>query len=73
MLTPCKKTTRSGLAVAAALTAVLAMMLTAQTAAAQSKVDLPFEEEGTIDGAPYRIVVPANWNGTALVWGRAAE
>jgi hypothetical protein len=29
----------------------------------------PIDVSGEIDGAPYRIVVPANWNGTLLVYG----
>jgi pimeloyl-ACP methyl ester carboxylesterase len=29
----------------------------------------PIDVSGVIDGAPYRIVVPANWNGTLLVYG----
>lgn len=29
----------------------------------------PIDVSGEIDGAPYRIAVPANWNGTLLVYG----
>lgn len=29
----------------------------------------PIDVTGEIEGAPYRIVVPANWNGTLLVYG----
>ncbi|HEY8563268.1 MAG TPA: hypothetical protein VIL74_23015 [Pyrinomonadaceae bacterium] len=29
----------------------------------------PLDVSGEIDGAPYRIAVPANWNGTLLVYG----
>jgi hypothetical protein len=29
----------------------------------------PIDVSGDIDGAPYRIAVPANWNGTLLVYG----
>ncbi len=29
----------------------------------------PIDVSGEINGAPYRIVVPANWNGTLLVYG----
>lgn len=32
-------------------------------------LDGPINISGEIDGAPYRIVVPANWNGTLLVYG----
>ena len=35
---------------------------------AQALVPLPFAEEGELDGVPYRIVVPLNWNGTLLVF-----
>src|SRR5215218_2996043 len=28
----------------------------------------PLDLSGEIDGAPYRIVVPSNWNGTLLVF-----
>src|SRR5262245_57017074 len=30
----------------------------------------PLDVSGQIDGAPYRIVIPANWNGTLLVFQR---
>ena len=33
-------------------------------------VDLPFEKEGTLNGADYRISVPEEWNGTLLVYAR---
>lgn len=29
----------------------------------------PIDVSGEIDGAPYRIIVPANWNGTLLIYG----
>jgi hypothetical protein len=29
----------------------------------------PIDVSGEIDGAPFRIVIPANWNGTLLVYG----
>lgn len=29
----------------------------------------PFDVTGEIDGAPFRIVIPPNWNGTLLVYG----
>lgn len=31
-------------------------------------IPLPAELKGTLQGSPYRIVVPANWNGVALVF-----
>ena len=33
-------------------------------------VDLSLELEGELKGAPYRIMVPENWNGTLLVYAR---
>ena len=33
-------------------------------------VDLPLELEGELIGAPYRIMVPENWNGILLVYAR---
>ena len=38
------------------------------SAAAQKLALLPTSLSGSIDGAPYRIVVPSNWNGTLLVY-----
>jgi len=34
----------------------------------QVHVDLPVDIEGTLNRASYRIRVPANWNGTLLVY-----
>lgn len=45
-----------------AVAAALALAVPAATAA------LPVDVTGDIDGAPYRIVVPANWNGTLVVY-----
>jgi len=42
---------------------LLAFFLTTNTAAQG-----PIDESGEINGAPYRIRVPANWNGTLLVY-----
>lgn len=39
----------------------------------QAHVPLPFEENGSIGQAPYRIVVPEPWNGTLLVWAHGAR
>ena len=50
---------------------VLVLVASAASATATqagTHVPLPFEQEGSIDGAAYRIVVPENWNGTLLVW-----
>ena len=64
---------RSGLC-SVALLIVLATssaVITPLTASAQAVVTLPFEEEAELDGVPYRILVPANWNGTLLVFAHA--
>ncbi len=45
--------------------AVLAPLSAAQIA---TVVPLPADLQGELDGVPYRIVVPANWNGTLLVY-----
>jgi pimeloyl-ACP methyl ester carboxylesterase len=34
----------------------------------KAHVDLPFDEQGTLNGALYRIRVPEEWNGTLLVY-----
>src|SRR5215207_9698347 len=44
------------------------LFMLALTASAAQQVG-PFDVSGEIDGAPYRIAVPANWNGTLLVYG----
>ncbi len=46
---------------------LLASMLPASIAVAQGHVDLPIDWTGTLNGAPFRIRVPDNWNGTLLV------
>jgi hypothetical protein len=46
----------------------LLLFLSVQFANAARQVG-PIDVSGEIDGAPYRIVVPANWNGTLLVYG----
>lgn len=48
--------------------ALLALLAGANTALAQAHVTLPLQEQGSLDGAPYKIRVPANWNGTLLVF-----
>lgn len=45
-----------------AVAAALALAVPVATAA------IPADVTGDIDGAPYRIVVPANWNGTLVVY-----
>jgi hypothetical protein len=42
-------------------------------ALAGEPVALPFDEAGSLDGAPYRIKVPDNWNGTLLVYARGTQ
>ena len=39
----------------------------------KAHVQLPFEEEGVHAGAAYRISVPANWNGTLLVYAHGMD
>jgi hypothetical protein len=46
----------------------LLLIFTVQFALAARQVG-PIDVSGEIDGAPYRIMVPANWNGTLLVYG----
>ena len=48
--------------------ASLALLPGMAVAQGSAHVPLPFEEEGSINGAPYKIRVPANWNGTLLVF-----
>jgi pimeloyl-ACP methyl ester carboxylesterase len=50
------------------LFAFVLMILGANTASGAVQVG-PIDISGSIDGAPYRIVVPADWNGTLLVYG----
>ena len=45
---------------------VIALVLTTQRPSAAPQVG-PLELSGTLNGAPYRIIVPAVWNGTLLV------
>jgi hypothetical protein len=44
------------------------LLFSVQFAIAAQQVG-PIDVSGEIDGAPYRIVVPGNWNGTLLVYG----
>ena len=46
---------------------VLLLLNLLQTVNAAQQVG-PIDTSGEIDGAPYRIVVPAAWNGTLLVY-----
>ncbi|MGC4114401.1 MAG: hypothetical protein QM765_07275 [Myxococcales bacterium] len=48
--------------------AVVLLLPVLASACKQVKVDLPVNLSGTMSGAPYRIRVPANWNGTLLVF-----
>jgi pimeloyl-ACP methyl ester carboxylesterase len=52
---------------------MLALVSAVSVRGEQAHVTLPFEEEGTIGKAAYRIVVPVNWNGTLLVWAHGAR
>ncbi len=51
------------------LTIVLLLFSTQFAGASRPRTVGPIDTAGEIDGAPYRIVVPANWNGTLLVYG----
>jgi len=48
--------------------ACVLLLFVAGAASAATQVG-PIDVSGDIDGAPYRIVVPAVWNGTLLVYG----
>ena len=48
--------------------ASVVLLFAAQTATAAQQVG-PIDVAGEIDGAPFRIKIPANWNGTLLVYG----
>ncbi len=61
------KSSKSRLAGLGVLFAFL-FLLHAPPALAQAHVALPLNEQGALDGAPYNIRVPANWNGTLLVF-----
>lgn len=50
------------------LAAASTMSLLAQTSPASLRVSLPFTAVDSLDGAPFKIRVPANWNGTLLVY-----
>lgn len=47
---------------------VFALLLSQQNVTAAPQIG-PIDRSGSINGAPYRIVVPENWNGTLLVYG----
>ena len=47
---------------------LLASVLPASVATAERYVELPIDWTGTLNGAPFRIRVPENWNGTLLVF-----
>jgi len=63
-LQPMHKTLGTLLLLAAAAFAPV----TAQTKPAPVRVSLPFDLTDALDGARFRIRVPANWNGTLLVY-----
>jgi pimeloyl-ACP methyl ester carboxylesterase len=49
-------------------TLALALVLPASIAGAQEADDAVLELTGTLDGAPFKILVPANWNETLLIY-----
>lgn len=50
------------------LTAVIFVLLGGFLYSASAQITFPTDFSGTIDNAPYRIAVPANWNGILLVY-----
>ena len=52
---------------------LLASILPASIATAQGHVGLPVDWTGTLNGAPFRIRVPENWNGTLLVFAHGYD
>ncbi|HYR12083.1 MAG TPA: hypothetical protein VEQ60_30135 [Longimicrobium sp.] len=57
----------------AALTALCAACASAPPAAAPSRFALPVADTGSIGGAPYRIDVPAGWNGGLVMYTHGYE
>lgn len=47
---------------------IIGILPLAPAALSGPHIALPFQEEGALDGARYKIQVPGNWNGTLLVW-----
>lgn len=47
---------------------ILMLVITGASAQVNSHVPLPFNQTGELDGFEYNISVPANWNGTLLVY-----
>ncbi len=50
------------------LTAIIFVLLGGFLYSANAQITFPTDFTGTIDNAPYRIAVPANWNGILLVY-----
>ena len=50
------------------LATILALSATFSAGPIKTQVYLPIDLNGELDGVPYRIVVPVNWNGTLLVY-----
>lgn len=51
------------------LAAILTLLVPSSAAQVPALVPLPADLQGELDGVPYRIRVPANWNGTLLIYG----
>lgn len=64
---------RRHLPAALALALLLALPAACATPPAASSPATPAEETGTLDGAPYRIDVPADWNGELVVLAHGFE
>jgi len=48
---------------------ILTLLVPSSAAQVPALVPLPADLQGELDGVPYRIRVPANWNGTLLIYG----
>lgn len=53
---------------------LLSLLLTGQASGAMTPLqEGPVDLQGTLNGAPYKIRVPANWNGTLLVYAHGYQ
>ena len=62
-----KNMTRSFISAGKALTLLFALFILCSIASARPPVE-PVDLSGELHGAPYRIIVPENWNGTLIVY-----
>jgi pimeloyl-ACP methyl ester carboxylesterase len=47
---------------------MIVLLVPCVVAQVQAQISLPADLKGQLNGVPYRIMVPANWNGTLLVY-----